>query len=208
MTAAPLVLAAHGSADPRFAEVIESLAALVAGLRPALELRIGYLDHGPDLRGVAAGGVTVPVFLARGYHVNTDVPARADLVTQAVGPDPRLATVLADRLREAGWNGGPAVLAAADSSDPRALADVRQTAADLGAVLDTDVSAAVVSELSDSDAVASYLLAPGAFADRIATCGAPIVSAPLGADPLIAEIILDRYDAFLASHQSGAQRDA
>jgi sirohydrochlorin ferrochelatase len=195
MRAAPLVVAAHGSTDPRFAEVIESLAALVAGLRPALEVRIGYLDHGPDLGVAAAGGVTVPVFLARGYHVHTDVPAVADLVAPAVGPDPRLATVLADRLREAGWNGGPAVLAAADSSDPRALADVRQMAADLGAVLGAEVSAAFVSELPDADAVASYLLAPGAFADRIATCGARIVSAPLGADPLIAEIILDRYDA-------------
>lgn len=198
MTAAPLVLAAHGSADPRFAEVIESLAALVSELRP-LEVRIGYLDHGPDLRAAAVGGVTVPVFLARGHHVHTDVPARAGLVAQAVGPDPRLATVLADRLREAGWDGAPVLLAAADSADPQALADIRQTAADLGAVLDIDVSAAFISELPDADAVASYLLAPGAFADRLARCGAGIVSAPLGADPLIAEIILDRYDAAVSA---------
>jgi len=202
MNTAPLILAAHGSADPRFAEVIESLATLVVGLRPGLDVRIGYLDHGPDLRQVAtSGGVTVPVFLASGYHVRSDVPARAAIVTKAVGPDRRLTTVLADRLREAGWNGErPLVLAAAGSSDPRALADVRQTADDLSVTLRVDVSAAFVSDGEPrldgtAAAVATYLLAPGHFADRVASCGAAIVAAPLGADPLIAEIILDRYDA-------------
>ncbi len=45
--------------------------------------------------------------------------------------------------------------------------------------------------------VASYLLAPGLFADRIATAaraaGAAVVSAPLGAAPEVADVLLDRY---------------
>jgi sirohydrochlorin ferrochelatase len=200
MTPAPLVLAAHGSADPRFAQVIESLATSVRQLRPELEVRVGYLDHGPDLRVASVGGVTVPVFLARGHHVQVDVPARADVVTRALGPDPRLAAVLAERLREAGWDGQPVALAAVSSTEPQAHADVAATAAQLAAVLRVAVS---VDDVADG-AVASYLLAPGGFADRIAGSGATIVSKPLGADPRLAEIIVDRYDEVVDA-RSGAQ---
>ena len=45
--------------------------------------------------------------------------------------------------------------------------------------------------------VASYLLAPGLFADRITAAtraaGAAVVSAPLGAAPEVADVLLDRY---------------
>jgi sirohydrochlorin ferrochelatase len=45
--------------------------------------------------------------------------------------------------------------------------------------------------------VASYLLAPGVFADQVrdqALCaGASAVSAPLGAVPELADVVLDRY---------------
>jgi sirohydrochlorin ferrochelatase len=200
-----LVLAAHGSTDPKFAGVVESLASLVAASRPDVAVAVGYLEHGlPLLPDVArADSVIVPVFLASGFHVRRDLPAQAPSSTIAVsvGPDPRLADVLARRLREAGWRDGSVVLAAAGSEDPVALADVRCVARDLGDELGTTVTAAFLSagepRLTDlaPAAVASYLLAPGHFADVVAACGAPIVTAPLGADPQIAEIILDRYDA-------------
>jgi sirohydrochlorin ferrochelatase len=203
---APLVLAAHGSADAGFATVIESLASLIVELRPGLEVRVGYLEHGPpDLREVAgASCVVVPVFLSSGFHVRRDIPAQApqSLVTTAVGPDRRITNALAARLREAGWQGErPVVVAAAGSENPRALADVHQSARDLGDELGMEVSAAFVSagepRLDEvaAAAVVSYLLAPGHFADVVAACGAPIVTAPLGAHPSIAEIILDRYDS-------------
>ena len=43
----PLVVAAHGSTDSRFAAVVESLAAQVRGLLADVDVRVGYLDHGP-----------------------------------------------------------------------------------------------------------------------------------------------------------------
>jgi sirohydrochlorin ferrochelatase len=200
----PLVIAAHGSADPGFTHVVDSLASLVGGLRPGLDVRTGYLEHGTDLASVADGDcVVVPLLLTGGFHARADIPARVDgVVTQPVGPDHRLTVVLELRLRESGWRGErPLVLAAAGSSDQRALADVHQTARDLGDLLGLDVPAGFISSgdplLCDLEAraVATYLLAPGRFADAVDRCGADIVAAPLGAHPLIAEIVLDRYDA-------------
>jgi sirohydrochlorin ferrochelatase len=50
--------------------------------------------------------------------------------------------------------------------------------------------------------VATYLLAPGFFADRIAAsaraAGAAAVSAALGAAPEVAELVLRRYEQALA----------
>jgi uroporphyrin-III C-methyltransferase/precorrin-2 dehydrogenase/sirohydrochlorin ferrochelatase len=148
----------------------------------------------------------VPLLLTSGFHVRTDIPRRTEAtVTAAVGPDRRLTAVLINRLREAGWTDQrPLVLAAAGSADDRALADVQHTARDLGDELGMDVPAAFVggaeprlAELMAA-AVATYLLAPGRFVDTVAASGAAIVAAPLGADPLIAEIILDRYDAVVS----------
>jgi hypothetical protein len=55
----------------------------------------------------------------------------------------------------------------------------------------------VGSEPLHGEAVASYLLAPGHFADLVAGCDAPVVSAPIGADPRVAEVAMSRYDAAL-----------
>jgi sirohydrochlorin ferrochelatase len=203
-SASPLVLAAHGSKDPRFGEVIEALAALAADARHGLDVRIGYLDHGVSIESVTDPAcVVVPMLLTSGFHVRSDLPNRAaGVLARPIGPDRRLVTVLVDRLREAGWDRQlPLVLAAAGSSDPKALADVHQTARDLGDELGLDVPTAFVSDGSPSlsevfaAAAASYLLAPGRFADAVAESRASIVAAPLGAHPLIAEIVLDRYDA-------------
>ncbi|MGO1315861.1 MAG: sirohydrochlorin chelatase, partial [Cellulomonadaceae bacterium] len=43
--------------------------------------------------------------------------------------------------------------------------------------------------------VASYLLAPGVFHDRLAGAGADVVSAPLAPDVRLAQVVLARYDA-------------
>jgi sirohydrochlorin ferrochelatase len=204
----PLVLAAHGSADARYAQVVERLATIVADRRPNLDVRIGYLDHGPpDLSVVCEGGaVVVPVLLTSGYHVRADIPQRAPgaLVTSAIGPERRITRVLVARLHEAGWSGQhPVVLAATGSADHRALADVHQAARDLGDELGANVEAGFLSagepRLADlaPAAVATYLLAPGYFADVVRECGAGVVAEPLGADPRLAEIIVERYDAAL-----------
>lgn len=114
------------------------------------------------------------------------------------------------------------VLGAAGSADPAGTADVRAAArllarrltaaepagsaageprrcvphgfvAGAGPALD-----AVVAGLrrggADRVAVASYLLAPGRFHDRMAACGADVVAPPIGAHPAVARLVLRRYD--------------
>jgi sirohydrochlorin ferrochelatase len=200
----PCIVAAHGSTDQGYALVVESLAAQVAAARPTLEVRVGYLDHGPPyLADVAEpGSVVVPLLLSSGFHVRSDIPKQAPdcTVTAAVGPDRRIVEVLIARLKEAGWEREqPLTLAAAGSADPRALADVHQMARDLGDEVGRSVEPAFASagepRLADLRpvAVASYLLAPGVFATAVARCGAQVIAAPLGDHPLIAWIILDRY---------------
>jgi hypothetical protein len=44
-------------------------------------------------------------------------------------------------------------------------------------------------------AVATYLLFPGLFADKLAAAGADVVSAPLADAPEVVELVLARYDA-------------
>jgi sirohydrochlorin ferrochelatase len=210
----PLLLVAHGSTDPRFLTTVEAAAARVCGLRPGLAVTIGLLDHGPPYveDGDVAAAVAVPLLLSAGYHVRVDLPARAPRATvaDAVGPDPRLSLALADRLREAGYDGAaPVTLAAAGSADPRSLDDVRRQAAMLSEHLGVEVEAAFLSagepRLADvtPGVVASYLLAPGAFHDKLSASGATVVSAPLGDHPALADVVLSRYDAARAAQVPG-----
>jgi len=122
------------------------------------------------------------------------------------------------------------VLASAGSSDPAANAVIARMAADWQAargwqaVLPAYASAAsptpaeAVARLLRSGArrvvVASYLLAPGLFADRIRAsslaAGAAAVSAPLGAAAEVAEVVLARYQRAAAragAHEGGQQAD-
>jgi sirohydrochlorin ferrochelatase len=205
VSAPPLVLAGHGSRDPRFAEVMTRLAEQVRRRLPDVAVRIGFLDHAlPRLRGVATSDcIVVPVLLTSGYHVRRDIPSRLPAgaqVTAPIGPDPRIAALLARRVHAAGWDGaGPVALAAAGSADPHAIADVQRMAGQLGGVLGTEVDAVFVgsgpTRLGDCAAptVVSYLLAPGRFADRVASHRATTVIGPIGADPVLAEIVADRY---------------
>jgi sirohydrochlorin ferrochelatase len=103
------------------------------------------------------------------------------------------------------------VLAAAGSSDRRALLDCSSVAAELSAVIDRPVEVgyvsgagerlpAVLARTPGRVAVATYLLAPGFFADRVAAVAAragAIATAPLGADPRLATLALHRYDQAL-----------
>jgi sirohydrochlorin ferrochelatase len=142
-----------------------------------------------------------------------------------LGPHPLLLRALERRLPETAFE-DPArtgvVLAAAGSSDPEANATIArlaaqwQAAAGWFAVRPAYASPAAaygqgstvplapaqaVTELLGAGArrvvVASYLLAPGLFADRIRdealAAGAAAVSPALGATPEVADVILDRY---------------
>jgi sirohydrochlorin ferrochelatase len=140
-----------------------------------------------------------------------------------LGPHPGLLRALDRRLAEAGQDLAQAgqtavVLASAGSSHPAANAVIGQLAADWHAargwqaVRPAFASAAsptpeqAVAGLIHDGArrvvVASYLLAPGRFADRVRerslAAGAAAVSAPLGAAPDVADVLLDRYREALA----------
>ena len=135
---------------------------------------------------------------------------------EPLGPHPLLLRALERRLPEAALQ-NPAevavVLAAAGSSDPEANAAIARLAAQWQAktgwhaVRPAYASAAgpdpatAVAGLLRAGArrvvVASYLLAPGVFADRIRetslAAGAAAVSPALGASADVADVILDRY---------------
>lgn len=108
-----LVLAAHGSADPRSAAVTHAVAGRIRRLRPWMDVRAAFLEQtGPylhdTLRGLDAPGVVVPFLLADAYHARVDIPAVVEetgaVVDQAdvLGEDPALMTVFRQRLAEAG----------------------------------------------------------------------------------------------------------
>jgi sirohydrochlorin ferrochelatase len=222
-----LVACAHGTRNPTGRRLVAELALAARALRPGLVTTAAFVDVQPPtvvdvVAGLAAQGrpaVVVPLLLSGGYHVHVDiagaVAAHPDAVAAApLGPDDRLVAVLSDRLAEAGADpadaGTAVVLAAAGSSDPRAVADVERTAALLqegwAGPVTTGYGSAAEPSVPDAVAaaraagarrvvVAAYLLAPGHFADRLAASGADAVSAPLLPDDRVAAVLLDRYDA-------------
>jgi sirohydrochlorin ferrochelatase len=120
-----------------------------------------------------------------------------------------LVEVLALRLDEAAVSPDHVVvLAAAGSSDRRAVSDVEQMANDLAnrcgrPVMQAYASAAeprvdeAVAQLRSGGrpvAIASYLLAPGFFYDQLGLAGAHVVTPPLLPHRAIAQLVLRRYD--------------
>lgn len=215
-----LVLVAHGTRAESGARTTHALADEVRHLLPEVPVKVAFADvRAPDvttvLRSVRGPAVVVPAFLASGYHVRVDVPAQIALsgatdvsVTQALGPAPSLVVAMHERLSEAGWRPGDAVvMAAAGSSDPRALADVRRAATLLshrtGSIVRIGYAAtaapriadvvAEVRETADRVAVASWLLAPGLFQRAVAGCPADVVAEPLGDHPRVADLVVRRY---------------
>ncbi|UXA16381.1 sirohydrochlorin chelatase [Mycobacterium sp. SMC-4] len=109
-----LVLTAHGSADPRSARTVASIADCARRLRPALDIRVAFCEKSsPNLREVLAtvgddDAVVVPLLLADAYHARVDIPAiiaesgvRARQ-SEVLGEDDRLIHVLRQRLEHAG----------------------------------------------------------------------------------------------------------
>lgn len=105
---------------------------------PALQTPAPQAAGEPDAAGASA--VVVPLLLSVGYHVKVDiakaVKSRPGTVAAApLGPDPRLAALLDQRLREAGVTDNDAiVLAAAGSSNPNAAVSVEELADQLRAL--------------------------------------------------------------------------
>jgi sirohydrochlorin ferrochelatase len=206
-----VVVAMHGTRDPAGVAVARQLVAVLRARLPGRPVLLSFVDVlGPGVREVitgAPGPVTVvPAFLTSGYHVRTDVPrevaatGRGDVTVAApLGPHRLLVGAMADRLRAGGWRRGDAVvLAAAGSSDRRAVADVRAAAVALSRHVGRRVRvgfiatgapevAPLVAGLRAAGeprvAVASWLLSPGLFHCRLVETGADVVAAPLGVHP-------------------------
>lgn len=155
-----------------------------------------------------------------------------------LGPHPLLLDALDRRLAEALPSSGPisgpgahrdpartaVVLAAAGSSDPEANATIAQMAARWQArtgwlavrpayasAAEPSPAAAVAGLLRDGAprvVVATYLLAPGLFADRIRhtalAAGATAVSPALGACAEVADVMLDRFTQARSTRRSAA----
>jgi len=214
-----LIAVAHGTADPRGIRVVHNLVRQMARQRPDIPMSLGFVDVDvpalPDLvRRIVADSnqaVIVPLLLSSGYHVGVDIAAEVDRypgrvhTAPALGPDPLLIQILTDNLGSLDRI-DHVVLAAAGSAEPRALADCEKTAGLLSARVDRPVSVgyvsgagerltSVLSRIPGRVAVATYLLAPGFFADLVRRqAGDRQVTRPLGTDRRTATLALRRYD--------------
>ncbi len=224
-----LIGCAHGTSNREGRDVIRAILTRVAGLLPDVPVREAYVDvQTPSpadvvrevvpaagevrTRDAAPDAVVVPLLLSTGFHVSQDigdaVAGTTAVATAPLGPDPRLADVLAQRLAEAGALPDDAVvLAVAGTRDERGREQAHAMGALLADRLGRDVTVSFVAAASPSVpdavaqarvaggrvAVASYLLAPGYFHGLLAGAGADVVAAPLGDHPLLADVVRDRY---------------
>ncbi|MBN4666905.1 CbiX/SirB N-terminal domain-containing protein [Pandoraea nosoerga] len=89
---AGIVLFAHGSRDPRWAEPFERLREKLGAQRPDAVVRLAFLELmtpslGDAVAELAAQGcrtvTVVPVFLGQGGHVRRDLPVLVEACRQA-----------------------------------------------------------------------------------------------------------------------------
>ena len=220
-----VVACAHGTDDPAGRLLIDGLRAASAAEagRRGLEVRVheAYVDvQQPALDGVVAGlpagepAVVVPLLLSTGFHTQVDIRAAVDSrpgtkAAAAIGPDRRLAAVLAERLTAADiGDGDHVVLASAGTRVDRGIQEVAQVAGWLseeigrpvtlgfGAAAEPRIGAAVEAARAVPGCqrvlIASYLLAPGHFHSVLGRAGADAVTAPLLPSPIVAECVVDR----------------
>ena len=181
--------------------------------------------------------IVLPLLLTAAYHSKADIPRMLARLPRPrvsygapLGPHPLLLRALERRLAEAdpgvGQNPGQTavVLAAAGSSDPEANAIIARLAAQWQArtgwfaVRQAYASAAepspaaAVADLLRAGAprvvVATYLLAPGLFADRIrqstVAAGAAAVSSALGSCVEVADVLLERFAETRSTRRTAA----
>jgi sirohydrochlorin ferrochelatase len=214
------VLVAHGTRKQSGVALVGDLAQRVSDALGS-RVHVAFVDVlGPTpsevLHSLNAPAVLVPAFLSRGYHVNADIPAHVAAcghpdvtVTEALGPSPQLARVLADRLIESGWRQDDSVvLAAAGTSARSAQSDLHKMAAWVSALTSSrvELAFAAMGEPRVADAVAalrqrgarrvvvaSYLLSDGLFQDLLRASGADVVTEPLGTHHGLVRLIANRF---------------
>lgn len=224
-----LVLTAHGSADPRSAEVTRAIAEQIRRLRPWLDVRVAFCERSePNLADVLASldrpGLVTPLLLASAYHARIDIPGMIEAakvpVRQAdtLGEDPRLVGVLDQRLGELGLQRDSdtgVLVVAVGSSHAEANARTETLASALTeygwtqvrvayATTEPSVTGGIAALRRDGAsriALAPWFIAPGRITDRVADVAAELdvaMAEPLGAHPLLAQTVLDRFDYAVA----------
>ena len=201
MTGLPsLGLISHGTSSALGQSLIEALADAVGEDLRARglvdEVMLGHVDvQDPGVEEVIdrlpadRPAVLVPLLLSPGYHVHVDLAEALEgagdrdiRLAPTLGPDPRLARILAERLPRL-HDDDEVVLAAAGSSDERANASCeemgRLLADELGRAVSVGFLAgggaplkAIVEQNRQSGCrlvIANYLLAPGFFDDLART---------------------------------------
>ncbi len=228
-----LVLCSHGTRSSVGAARISALVAAVATELPGVSVREAHVDvHPPYLDDVVErDDLIVPLLLAPGYHVDVDIEQASSRVcarvTRALGPDPRLTSLLCSRLdalRPALADDDVVVLAAAGSSVQGSDDSVRAAAAELasrlGRRIEVGYGASCEPLLGDLLATLrakhrhhriiglSYLLAPGHFQDKLRATGFDAVTDALldseTPDRRLVELVVDRYRE-LAGNSVGAR---
>ncbi|MET4224214.1 sirohydrochlorin chelatase [Oerskovia enterophila] len=228
-TGAPvLVGCSHGTNDVAGQAAIRALLDDVRATRPDLDVREAFVDvQQPEVadvvthavaprtpgEGQAGQAVVVPLLLSTGFHVNVDITEAvspehegrgpehgAATAARALGPDPRLAQILADRLVAAGTRPHDAVvLAAAGSSRSGAARDVEAVAEHLRAHHDGPVTVGFGAMATPSvrDAVAAAREALGAARGEVTTTpGGPsdaAGAAPSGSEGEPARVVIAAY---------------
>lgn len=197
-----LLAVSHGTSDPDGAAAIELLVRRVAERLSDVDVRAAFVDvQQPDpetaLAEMDGPTVVIPLLLSRGFHVRVDLgravrDRRGVVATTPLGPDPRLAEVLAARIADVPHDASaPVILAIAGSRDPASLDDAEQMTALLGAQLGRTVIPAflaareprldAVRAQHPDAAVATYLLGRGFFFDVARRLAGPA----LLCDPLL-----------------------
>lgn len=216
-----LVATSHGTDVPAARTSITALVEAVREASPHLDVREAFVDVqdppvGRVVDTIDGLAVVVPLLLAPGFHVHVDIQQAVDrpsaVASRTLGPDARLTRVLLGRLADAGATTDDViVLGAAGSTDARARQSVDAAARMLGSAWGSPVPVGyvggtgtpideIVRDVSRSGrrvVVASYLMAPGFFYDRLLACGADVVTRPvldgLEVDPGMVSLVLDRF---------------
>lgn len=216
-----LIATSHGTDVTAARSSITALVEAVREASPHLDVREAFVDvQEPPVARVVDSidglAVVVPLLLAPGFHVHVDIEQAVDrpstVASRTLGPDSRLTRVLLGRLADAGATTDDViVLGAAGSTDARARQSVDAAARMLGSAWGSPVPVGyvggtgtpideVVRDVSTSGrrvVVASYLMAPGFFYDRLLGCGADVVTRPvldgLDVDPDMVSLVLDRF---------------
>lgn len=178
------------------------------------------------LGGLDGPAVVTPLLLASAYHARIDIPGLIAesgaevLQADTLGEDPRLVALMRKRLAALGVTAQQrnlgVLVVAVGSSHPAANArtaslaetlahGTRWASAQVAYATTQPTVADGIESLRTSGAdrivVAPWFVAPGRITDRVAeTASAAGVSmaAPLGAHPLLAATVLDRFDEAVA----------